>query len=526
MLDFLEIWVNFLCEAGGEPTMTSQVALMNHSGVALASDSVVTFGDSKTFPNVSKIFTLGEPHHVAIMVSGSANYIPGGVLWERVISLWKENLGKQKALDTFDEYVASLIEFLKSNETINDADQNNFALQRAITKWLIDYYPIRVFFESLELSSNLVAMKLESTKLAGDFAKNIETECFKELKEFKINQDEYFENWMKNPKFELRYKRLQKSQMDIIDSVTEHFDNIFQFHHTLSDEWDKDSVTGVNFSELILRHLCYELTPDLSENASGIIHQHQERTYITIAGFGENDISPKMVELLSSWNEWGSESKTTRLKHPTAKIVEGFYLRKLSSFGDSGRLYAYCDECLETSGKFVNMELEECEHGYNRRYQSASAFVRGIAIHSEIDTVLNGMRRESFGNLMNPAEYARETAEMLCNGILSDISELKGFGKVAMKNLSEMFHDDTFPRIRDTIQAKLHHSIQEDGWVKRRQEYRDVIAKLPMHDLARFARHLVNHESEIMRLTEPVRSVGGKISVLTITKEQGPVFHD
>jgi hypothetical protein len=95
-----------------------------------------------------------------------------------------------------------------------------------------------------------------------------------------------------------------------------------------------------------------------------------------------------------------------------------------------------------------------------------------------------------------------------------------------MKNLSEMFQEETFPAIFNLIQSKLHHSIEEGGWVKRRQQFRDVIANLPMKDLARFSRHLVNHESEIIRLTKPVRSVGGKITVLTITKEEGPVFHD
>jgi hypothetical protein len=506
--------------------MTSQVALMNHSGVALASDSVVTFGDSKTFPNVSKIFTLGHPHQIAIMISGSASYIPGGILWERVISLWKENLGDLKAHDSFDEYVTSLIEFLKSNEKINQAEQNNFALQRAIIKWLMDYYPIKVYFETLKLSSNLEDLEIETTNLTGDFKRNIETECFKELKKFKIHQDEYFEDWMKNPKFSLRYMRLEKSQKEIIAVISNYFNDIFQYHHTHSDDWGVDFVTGVDFSELILRHVAYQLTPELSNNVSGLIHKDQESTSITVAGFGENDISPRMVELVSAWNEWGSEAKAKRLKHATAKVVQGFYLRKMSSFDDSGRLFAYCDECLEANGKYVDMEKEECEHSRNKRHQSASAFVRGIAIHSEIDTVLNGMRRESFPSLMDTGEYAKNTAEILCNGILTDISELKGFGKVAMKNLSEMFQEETFPAIFNLIQSKLHHSIEEGGWVKRRQQFRDVIANLPMKDLARFSRHLVNHESEIIRLTKPVRSVGGKITVLTITKEEGPVFHD
>ena len=94
-------------------TVTSQVALMNRMAVALASDSMVTFGSYQTFPNVNKIYTLGGRHKIAVMVSGSATYIPGNIHWERVVAMWGENIGSDKTLDSLDEYVKEFIHFLQ-----------------------------------------------------------------------------------------------------------------------------------------------------------------------------------------------------------------------------------------------------------------------------------------------------------------------------------------------------------------------------------------------------------------------------
>ena len=41
---------------------------------------------------------------------------------------------------------------------------------------------------------------------------------------------------------------------------------------------------------------------------------------ITIAGFGDKDVVPKMVELISRWNEWGSAPLRERKKHPTVQL--------------------------------------------------------------------------------------------------------------------------------------------------------------------------------------------------------------
>jgi hypothetical protein len=57
--------------------------------------------------------------------------------------------------------------------------------------------------------------------------------------------------------------------------------------------------------------------------------------------------------------------------------------------------------------------------------------------------------------------------------------------------------------------------------IKRRQRFRDAAEFFPIPNLADFAHSLVRMEAEICHWMDSVRSVGGPIDVLTITKEDG-----
>ena len=52
--------------------VTSQIVLMNSHGVAMASDSAVTYGDDRTFERVNKIFHMGGDHEISFIISGNA----------------------------------------------------------------------------------------------------------------------------------------------------------------------------------------------------------------------------------------------------------------------------------------------------------------------------------------------------------------------------------------------------------------------------------------------------------------------
>ncbi len=98
--------------------MTSQVAVANHSGVAVASDTVTTsFFDrgTKTVGNKRKIMEIGKDHRVLILISGSVTQ--NGVTLTLLINEWASTLGKP--LPTLEDYVDSFITWMNREKSIH-----------------------------------------------------------------------------------------------------------------------------------------------------------------------------------------------------------------------------------------------------------------------------------------------------------------------------------------------------------------------------------------------------------------------
>jgi hypothetical protein len=98
--------------------MTSQVAVANHSGVAVASDTVTTsFFDrgTKTIGNKKKIMEIGKDHRVLILTSGSVTQ--NGVTLTLLINEWSTTLGKP--LPTLEDYVDSFITWMNREKSIH-----------------------------------------------------------------------------------------------------------------------------------------------------------------------------------------------------------------------------------------------------------------------------------------------------------------------------------------------------------------------------------------------------------------------
>ncbi len=90
--------------------MTSQIAVFNPLGVAVASDTVTTISTdqgTKTTNNAQKIFPLVEPHLLVVIESGSV--ISNGVHMQLLINEWSRTLEKQ--LPTVKEYSHSFSEW-------------------------------------------------------------------------------------------------------------------------------------------------------------------------------------------------------------------------------------------------------------------------------------------------------------------------------------------------------------------------------------------------------------------------------
>src|SRR5271169_1028449 len=95
--------------------MTAEIAILNRSAVAMASDSAVTI-DTPTGPKIyetaNKMFALIKGQPVGIMIYDSADHL--GVPWETIIKAYR--MHRQGAhFPTLEEYAADFLEFVKNS---------------------------------------------------------------------------------------------------------------------------------------------------------------------------------------------------------------------------------------------------------------------------------------------------------------------------------------------------------------------------------------------------------------------------
>ena len=119
--------------------MTSQIVLMNKLGLAVASDSSLTMtrGDNRrTYASAEKIFPLGTDHKVAILHSGSVEFMdhPFAVL----LTEWMKSL--QRPFGSVGEYADSFCNWLAHRQDLfSEEAQANF-LQRLMEEYLLDIH--------------------------------------------------------------------------------------------------------------------------------------------------------------------------------------------------------------------------------------------------------------------------------------------------------------------------------------------------------------------------------------------------
>ena len=97
--------------------MTSQVAIFNQRGVAVASDTVMTItsdGGTKTINNTEKLWALGDAHLVVVALSGNSNInsVHAGVL----MTEWSKSL--DRPLPTVEDYAANFCSWLADERVI------------------------------------------------------------------------------------------------------------------------------------------------------------------------------------------------------------------------------------------------------------------------------------------------------------------------------------------------------------------------------------------------------------------------
>lgn len=94
--------------------MTAEVAVLNKIGVALASDSAVSIGESadKIYTSADKLFQLSIAQPVGLMVYGSASFC--GMPWETIVKTFRKELAN-KSYASLGAYPERFFDYLKKN---------------------------------------------------------------------------------------------------------------------------------------------------------------------------------------------------------------------------------------------------------------------------------------------------------------------------------------------------------------------------------------------------------------------------
>ena len=115
--------------------MTTEVAVLNRSAVALAADSAVTLQgpEGPKIYQTNKLFTLSKYHPVGIMIYGAASFME--VPWEVIIKRYRSELGRHE-FRAVAEYVKHFQNFLESDSTLFPASRQRAELSRFSRWWL------------------------------------------------------------------------------------------------------------------------------------------------------------------------------------------------------------------------------------------------------------------------------------------------------------------------------------------------------------------------------------------------------
>lgn len=110
--------------------MTSQVILGNGHGVAIASDSAVTFGNRRTYDTSEKIYAIKQPHSLAVLHAGNVTF--HGMPYSTILDSYFHSLGDVQLMYVND-YVHSFRKFLVEElHTWCDVAQQNLDFLSAL----------------------------------------------------------------------------------------------------------------------------------------------------------------------------------------------------------------------------------------------------------------------------------------------------------------------------------------------------------------------------------------------------------
>lgn len=290
--------------------MTAEICVMNQRGIALAADSAVTIGGTKTFNNATKLFTMDSAHYIGIMIYGNANIM--GVPWEVIIKGFRESI-KNKPLEKLEFYKTRLIDFIENSEElwsgINSDDM--------VINYLSDLMDV------IYKKFNDEVKKLNSEE------KNIDRNA---ILEESINSIEFKNN-------------------DIIFSIPK--DKFKDATTKLIENYIDDEEVTDNYLKLIQDKL-YSFIE--SDNFS------RSQTGVVIGGYGKEELFPRLIQLNVD-GLYNGKLKYNEEHNKSTSIVEGNSSASLIPFAQQEMVHTIMTGIDPGLDMFRNNQLNELKKG-------------------------------------------------------------------------------------------------------------------------------------------------------------------
>jgi len=106
--------------------VTTEIAVINRLGVALAADSAVTisgFGSEKVFDTGDKLFELYPDYPLAVMVNGNLDFL--GVPWELIIKDFRE-LPLSPVPPSIKDWAERFLGWVVTHRAVNDTQSADY----------------------------------------------------------------------------------------------------------------------------------------------------------------------------------------------------------------------------------------------------------------------------------------------------------------------------------------------------------------------------------------------------------------
>lgn len=405
--------------------MTAEIAILNTSAVALAADSAVTVGNKKVYNSANKLFALSKFEPVGIMVYGDAQFL--STPWEVVIKYYRREILDRKKFDTLEEYAEDFIKFLRTGPIFSE--QSEIAYLMGVFEVTLENVveaiekDIRLLFENNE--------KVSESLIKRVVKKRISDECDS------LNAYPYVEN--ANDKISI--------------SLTKSIKDLDEFNSLVQEKFQKIPLSKIQVNQL--RKLCVGnlLRLVFKVGYSGVV----------IAGFGKNDIFPK----IESYE------------------VEG----RFNNYLKAGRNLGKCERVDAISNPASILAFAQSE--------MVNVFMEGV--HPEIRRVNNyyfkGLQKELPQILLK--RFNLPITAQNIEGLRSDIDD--------MANKFE----------------ELHTTITQKHFIN---PIVNTVASLPKDELAAMAEALVNLTSFKRKVTMVTETVGGPVDVAVISKGDGLIW--